>query len=186
MGPVAFRAFNLDPTERFCLGGLAQIKKPKTIFEIGTYDGTATLILARAAPDAKIYTLDLPKDLVELAIWDSERRLPLANGPGEVFRGTPESERITQLEGNSLEFDFEPFKGAIDLALVDGNHQLEFVVSDSASALKMLAPGGMIIWDDYGPEHPGVVRAVDDFARHHQLPVTHLVPTELVVYDSPR
>lgn len=184
MGDVAFRAFNLDPTERFCLGGLAQIKRPNTIFEIGTYDGTATLILARSAPDATIYTLDLPKELVELAIWDAERRVPLANGPGESFRGTLEAERITQLEGNSLEFDFDPFKGTIDLVLVDGNHELEFAVSDSANALKMLAPGGMIIWDDYAPEHPGVVRAVDDLASEHHLMVTHLVPTDLVVYDA--
>lgn len=186
MGSVAFRAFNLDPTERFCLGGLAQIKKPRTIFEIGTYDGTATLILARTVPDATIYTLDLPSELVELAIWDAERRLPLANGPGEKFQGTPEAARITQLQGNSLDFDFDRFKGSIDLVLVDGNHQFDFVVSDSANALKMLAPDGMIIWDDYAPEHPGVVRAVDGLASEHHLAVKHLVPTDLVVYDASR
>src|SRR3989344_4395827 len=39
---------------------LCKLQKPKKIFEIGTFEGGTTLIMAMNSPEAEIYTLDLP------------------------------------------------------------------------------------------------------------------------------
>jgi predicted O-methyltransferase YrrM len=186
MGDIAYRPFNLDPTERFCIAGLAQITKPTTIFEFGTYDGSTTLLLARAVPDARITTLDLPPDLLGTLDWLAEQQLSVVGGVGSKFRDQPESARITQLLGDSRTFDFDTFTNQVGLVLVDGSHEFQCVSSDSENALKMLAPGGMIVWDDYAPQWPGVVRAVDELSSSRGLELIRLLPTELVVYDSSR
>lgn len=185
MGEVIYRLFNLDPTERFCLAGLAQLKKPKTIFEFGTYDGTTTLLLARAAPDAQVITLDLPPEIIKSWPW-LEQQVSLAGGIGGKFLNQQEKSRIKQLFGDSRRYDFQPYSGSIDLVLIDAAHEYESVLSDSESALKMLTPQGIIVWDDYAPQWPGVIRAVDEIASRHELILTQLAPTELVVYDRSR
>ena len=186
MGDVVYRPFNLDPTERFCIAALAQVTKPTNIFEFGTYDGSTTLLLARAAPDARITTLDLPPDLVRSLDVTAEQHLSLAGGVGSKFRDEPESSRITQLLGDSRTIDYGAYEHQMGLILVDGSHDYDCVRSDSENALKMLAPGGMIIWDDYTPQWRAVVRAVDALSSARGLELTRLVPTELVVYDSSR
>ena len=45
--------------------------------------------------------------------------------------------------------------------LVDAGHEYEFVKADTETALRLIRPGGTILWDDYDPGWPGVVRAVD-------------------------
>ena len=186
MGDVVYRPFNLDPTERFCIAALAQVTKPTNIFEFGTYDGTTTLLLARAAPEARITTLDLPPDVVGELDLTAEQQLSLVGGVGSKFRDEPERSRITQLLGDSRTFDFAAYENQMGLILVDGSHDYDCVRSDSENALRMLAPGGMIIWDDYTPLWRAVVRAVDELSESRGFALTRLVPTELVVYDSSR
>jgi predicted O-methyltransferase YrrM len=144
------------------------------------------LLLARAAPDAVITTLDLPPDLVGELDLTAEQQLSLVGGVGSKFRDEPESSHITQLLGDSRTFEFEAYENQMGLILVDGSHDYECVRSDSENALKMLAPGGMIVWDDYTPQWRAVVRAVDELSLSRGLELTRLVPTELVIYDSSR
>ena len=186
MGDVAYRPFNLDPTERFCIAAFAQIMKPGSIFEFGTYDGSTTLLLARAAPGARITTLDLPPELLGKLDPIAEQQLSLVGGVGSKFRDQPERSRITQLLGDSRTFESDHYKNQMNLVLVDGSHEYESVRADSENALNMLAPGGMIIWDDYAPQWPGVVRAVDELSSSTGLELAQLAPTELVVYDASR
>src|SRR4051794_19659409 len=54
LGRVRFKVSNQDPFKRFVLAAWCQLRKPKRIFEIGTFDGATTLLLARNAPDAEI------------------------------------------------------------------------------------------------------------------------------------
>jgi predicted O-methyltransferase YrrM len=183
MGDVVYRPFNLDPTERFCLAALAQITKPDKIFEFGTYDGATTLLLARSSPDAQIFTLDLPLDILDNSQSIIKDQLVAAGGTGSKFADQPEAARIVQLLGDSRHFDFEPYHGQMDLILIDGAHEYEVVRSDSENALKMLAPDGIIVWDDYHPYWPGVVQAVDEIATSRSLPVVKLEPGDFVVYD---
>lgn len=179
MGLVTFRLSNLDPYERYAVAALAVLRKPRRILEIGTYDGATTLLLARAAPDAEIFTLDLPPESAGSATvtWETDNA---AAGVGSRFRGDPDAVRITQLLGDSRTFDFSPWHGTIDLVLVDGGHAYEPAKADTGSAQKLLASGGMIIWDDYTVGWPGVVRAVDESG----LSVIRLAGTDLAVHDA--
>ena len=186
MGDVVYRPFNLDPTERFCIAGLVQGRSPQRIFEFGTYDGATTVLLARAAPQAEIVTLDLPDEAVKALDPIVEQQLAVAGGVGARFRGSPEADRITQVLDDSRTFDASPYARRMDLVLVDGGHSYDCVRADSANALRMLAPGGLIVWDDYSDTWPDVRRAVDELAAGHGLRVVHLVPTELAVYDAAR
>jgi hypothetical protein len=68
--------------------------------------------------------------------------------------------------------------------LVDGNHQCEFVSADSANAIKMIRPRGVIIWDDYRwdkkyPECAGVSRCLDKLAG--KMDIANIAGTRLAV-----
>ena len=119
-----------------------------------------------APEDALVYTLDLPPD-------DRRTQHPLqiggvealASSVGQRYRGTPSASRIRQLYGDSAVFDFSPYAARAGLIYVDGNHEYANVRTDSQTALRCLAPGGVILWDDYHPVYgPGVMQAL------HELP----------------
>jgi predicted O-methyltransferase YrrM len=183
MGDVSFRIWNMDPLERFCLAALASLRQPRQIFEIGTFDGSTTLLLARTVPRAHIYTLDLSPEYV-----DGKNDLALArvNGAGSKFKGVPESDRITQLYGDSRNFDFSPYFDKMDMVVVDGGHEADCVTPDTENALKMVTPDGLVAWDDYSPKWPDVVAAVDDAARRRRLVLARIADTEIALYDATR
>jgi hypothetical protein len=60
-----------------------------------------------------------------------------------------------------------------DLAYIDGSHLRDEVLADSLGVWEVLAPGGVVIWDDYewGRDHPPEGQpgpAIDAFLRDHQ------------------
>ena len=183
LGDVRFRVWNMDPLEQYYLASLAGLLQPERIFEIGTFDGATSLLLARMVPGARIYTLDLPPGHVD---GTNDVALARVDGAGSKFRDTPEADRITQLYGDSRTFDFSPFYNKMDMVVVDGSHKAECVIPDSENALKMVSPRGVVVWDDYAPKWPDVVLAVDDAAKRHGVFVARLLNTDLALYDATR
>ena len=121
-----------------------------TIFEIGTFVGRMTRIIAiNSGKNAKVYTLDLPQKLVPHDV-------------GEFYRDTDEADRITQLYGDSTFFDYSSWHDAIDFCWVDACHDFEFAYSDTLAAFKMVNDGGWIGWHDYRHSAPwaGVTKTV--------------------------
>jgi predicted O-methyltransferase YrrM len=155
---------NVALVELLVLSRLVRELRPKSIFEIGTFDGRTTLALAsNAGDDALVYTLDLPAATpTALSIERSERAFVDKPASGARFRGTEAERKITQLFGDSATFDFSAYRA--ELVFVDASHAYEYVLNDSNRALGMLgtAPGA-IVWHDYG-EWPGVTRALDQLA----------------------
>lgn len=180
MGEVSYRRSNQDPLERFFLGALCQMKKPRRVFEIGTYDGSTTLVVARNAPEAEILTLDLPPGGAATATDEAESRHVAEGGIGSAFARTPEAARITQLYGDSRTFDFTPWLGSVDLVIVDAGHTYPFVKADTETALRLIRDGGAIVWDDYIDLWPDVIRAVDEAG----LPIVRVGGTGLAVFDG--
>jgi hypothetical protein len=146
--------------EAYVLSLITAYLRPKRIFEIGTAKGQGTLLMARQAPEARIDTLDLGQGPPSLRPQRDEPPISDADVVGEAFRGTPHDQVITQHFGDSATFDYEPFKGRIDLVFVDGAHTYDYVRADSSTALELLAPGGVIVWDDCSYVCPGVSRAL--------------------------
>jgi hypothetical protein len=132
---------------------LCQILKPKTILEIGTFRGAGTLHWAGNAPDAQVYTLDLPPATTPILDLTEVDRVYVdghAQTKKMFFEGRPEASRIQGLYGDSANFDFSPFQGKIDLLFIDGAHSYEYVRNDTLRAGSCCKPGGVIAWHDYG------------------------------------
>jgi predicted O-methyltransferase YrrM len=159
---------NVTVTELLVLAALAKKYQPKTIFEIGTFDGRTTLNLAANAPEARVHTLDLPPGhATALPVKGGDDKYIDKSESGARFRGTDCQARIVQHYGDSATFDFAPFAGNIDMVFVDGAHSDAYVRRDSENALKLLRGGrGVIAWHDYGTRQ--VTEALDDL--HAKIP----------------
>ncbi len=150
------------------IAALARFLAPAACFEIGTGRGRGTIQLAGNSPaDAAVYTLDI-SDQPEV---------------GSVFRGRPEAEKIRKLVGDSRTFSFEPWHGTIGLVLVDGDHGYEGVRFDTEVAFRLLAPGGGILWHDFGPSWPGVIKALRE--RPERDSIYRVFGTNFAYYRRP-
>ncbi|MFN2370823.1 MAG: class I SAM-dependent methyltransferase, partial [Candidatus Krumholzibacteriia bacterium] len=126
-----------------------------TLFEIGTFDGRTTLNLAGNAPNGcSVVTLDLPPDTqTKNQLTDGERiwvNKPTSGARFTRYGGGAATAGITQLYGDSADFDFSPFRNRCSLVFVDGSHSYENVLSDSRNAFEMVRTGGVVLWHDYG------------------------------------
>lgn len=173
-------------TEAWILAVLA--RDARRLFEFGTCTGKTAYLWARNQPaDGTVTTLTLAPDQID-AYQPSQGDDALAEAYARqesgfdrfLYTGTEVEHRIRQLYGDSKRFDETPFIGACDVVFVDGSHAYSYVVSDSAKALRMIRPGGMVLWHDYSPECPGVFRALNELAA--RLPLAHLAGTTMVAY----
>ena len=168
-------------------------KRARTMFEFGTATGRTTYLWAVNSPaDATIITLtlapaertryqDAPGDA------DTDRRAALDESRFTRFyyTGTPVEHKIRQFFGDSKAFDETPWVGACDLVFVDGSHARSYVESDSRKALRLVRPGGLVLWHDYrgAAQVPGVYQALNRLAR--EVPLVHVRGTSLVAYRKP-
>jgi predicted O-methyltransferase YrrM len=172
--------------ELLALAAICSHVQPRRIFEIGTYTGSSTLIMAmNTPPETEIFTLDI--DPADRATHQHGLGIGgfLDYTVGAAYQGTPFASKIRQLFGSSLTFDFTPFAGSIDLVFVDADHTYDFVKADTTTALKLLRPGGIILWDDYVwderfPECSGVTRCVNELAQIR--PIARPEGTRFAIY----
>ena len=164
------------------LAAICRQLRPRRVFEFGTYTGSTTLLLAMNTPDdCEIITLDLPGEAIR-----KHFRFPYESGCR--FRNRPVAPKIRQLIGYSGSFDHGPYEGTIDLVYVDADHEYTAVKQDTETAFRLLAPRGVIVWDDYVwlPEHSmcaGVTRCLNEL--NQTKPCHQLEGTRLAVYRAP-
>jgi len=147
------------PIETMVLSALVSTLKPKTIFEIGTYNGFTTLHFAKNSPDdCIVYTLDLPPDFdikaknkISQYSYDDLLvvQLSMKHIDKRIYQKYPEKEKIKELFADSMDFDFTPYEEKMDVIFIDGNHSYDYVKSDTEHAMKMLSQNGVIVWHDY-------------------------------------
>jgi hypothetical protein len=141
---------------------------PRTIFEIGTFDGRTTANLALNAPNgATVFTLDLPSDALDKTKFDidkHDRKYIDKPASGTRFAKKNAVHKITQLFGDSATFDFSPWYGKIDLVFVDGSHATPYVENDTEVALKLVGDrDGLILWHDYNSAWPDVTNVLENY-----------------------
>jgi len=174
------------PAYFYTLGALCRAQAPNFILEIGTYLGFGTLTLAlNSGADCRIVTIDLPprvalESMARLRPDDQYLVHRSRSRVGEAFAGQPSAVKIKQVLTDSTSIGFADLLPCAELVFIDGAHSFEAVKSDTENALTILAAGGLIIWDDYGPVCPGVVRFLDDLSREWQL--FQIEGTNFVVY----
>ena len=181
-------AGGISDYETWILCNLA--KDSRTVFEFGTCTGKTSSLLARNAPaDARVFTLTLPPDAAAGLVGsesDDPRAMAAAQQESRFesfyYSDRPEAAKIEQLFGDSKTFDETPYAGRCGLVFVDGAHAYSFVKSDSEKALRMVRPGGLVLWHDYrGPRRAkGVFRALNELAE--RLPLVRIRGTSLVAY----
>lgn len=167
--PVEFADGNVSEVEIEYLARIAQHYAPERVFEIGTFNGRTAMHLAEnTPPSSRIFTLDLPKSAMAttlLRIKSGERKFIDKDRPGELFRDTPYAAKITQLLGDSAQFDYAPYNGTMDLVFIDGSHSYEYVLNDTEVAFRLLRDGkGIIVWHDYGWKE--VIQALNEYRRN--------------------
>ncbi len=169
----------------------ADCRADSLVFEIGTFDGRTTLNLAFSVPDGcRVLTLDLPADVESALPLDAgERHMvdkPVSGARIDRYRGThPEvTDRIEQHLGDSARFDFSPWYGCCDLVFVDASHAAPYVLSDSRQAVKLLRPGGMLVWHDYGIWE-GVTQALEELDREEIPGIRAIAGTSLACWRKP-
>ena len=174
---------------KICL--IAAWKKPASVFEFGTYNGATTLQIAMNTPEnCRIVTLDVPPDstdAAELEVGEIDHFLAQKQGAfnvevGSFFKSSPYAEKVTQIWGDSMKVDLSAYAGAMDIVYVDAGHTYPYMKSDTENALKMIAPGGIIIWHDYNQVlHPDVTLCLMEYAEQG-IEVRHLRGTNLAVH----
>ena len=187
---------NINFMESLAISYIVQAMKARELFEIGTFDGFSTYHLAKNSPsDAKVYTLNLPVSAsfadyaTTYSLWEyhgdrkAHELIPL-RGIGSVYKTSDVADKVSQLFGDSLSFDFSPYFAAMDLCFIDGGHTYTHVRSDTANALKVLRPGGVILWHDYNMQHREILRFLDEFAINNKL--YHVEGTRLVLHLTPK
>ena len=116
----------------------------KKILEIGTHKGETTRVLHRLFPDAEITTWDLPTDVVKhMEIYtysDSDQIIR------ERDTNIGEIHNIQQIQRDSCNMVFE--ESSYDLIWLDGAHGYPVCTIDITNAVRMVAPGGLIVCDD--------------------------------------
>jgi predicted O-methyltransferase YrrM len=160
------------------------------IIEIGTFVGRTALNLAiNAAPGVTIATLDLPAGQQSaLQIEASERRYVDKPAPGARLRACDEiwagaARRVTQLRGDSATYDWSPHHGRAGLVFVDGSHAYDYVRKDTDTAMRLVRPGGVVLWHDYGV-WPGVNQALEELESGRHLGLVNIKGTSLVFWRA--
>jgi hypothetical protein len=155
---------NVSLLEILTINSLITIQQPKTVFEIGTFDGRTTMnMAANSPPDAFVYTLDLPREDVErtrFPISQFDRPYIEKSSSGERFQNSDCIAKIRQLIGDSATFDYAPYHQKMDFVLVDGSHSFDYALNDSLVAGRLISGRGIILWHDYA-NCEGVTQALD-------------------------
>lgn len=142
-----------NPKDLAALLALAKTFRPKRVLEIGVHYGrTAKAIMVELEDVAAYIGLDVPPGY--RTIFPSQQGEVPVNAAADCL-GRKE---FALLLGDSL--TIRPAQiGEIDLALIDGSHDVAHVGGDTA--LAVLCRARVIVWHDYGI-YPDVTDFIDD------------------------
>ena len=138
------------------------------IFEIGTGVGSSALWMSKNLclhADSMVYTAGIDAhegiDSTAKANLENVANVSYYNGYGVKYL-------------NKLNILF-------DLIYIDGDHIKLSVINDARWSLQYLKESGIIIFDDYEDNWPGVVDAVDSFVDEFNLKTEVLSNTQIMV-----
>jgi hypothetical protein len=137
------------------LARATKVLKPKTIFEMGSYDGLTTgVFVLNSDADARVLSLDLPSA--------SAGHRPSLSSDAELVENrrllsVPQAlglSRYDQILCDSMQFDPLPYANSVDLGLIDAAHDVVHVQNDTTKMATMMADSGIVFWHDYGGKGP--------------------------------
>lgn len=123
--------------------------------EVGCYKCSSTVFIAHACGNAsieRIYAIDL---FTGTPSWGTAVDY-FAEAQGKLQR-YGFGDRVTLIRSNSLDY---PWKEPIAALHIDADHAYEAVWADIQKYTPFLVEGGIVVFDDYDVDHPGVTKAV--------------------------
>jgi predicted O-methyltransferase YrrM len=157
------------------------------LLEIGTSTGQTTAVMARNAPAATVHTVNIPPE--EIAGGGTlVTHAPTRDEIGAYYRSQGLT-NIRQIFANTA--NWVPDIPRIDVAFIDGCHDLDFVINDTRKVLSRCTPGSILLWHDFNPalayRFPWigeVVDAIDWMVQERILvgPVFHLQDSWVAIH----
>jgi Methyltransferase domain len=126
--------------------------EPLRILEIGSWEGRSAVFFLNFCPRATIVCID--------TFGGTPEEDYVYDGLREQIRGVedrfdrnlkPFADRVEKLKSRSIPAlaQLASSQRQFDLAYIDASHRRDEVMNDSLGVWHILAPGGIIIWDDY-------------------------------------
>ena len=161
--------------------------KARRAFEFGTFLGSTTLNLAVNIPeDGEVSPLDLDQaSLAALSQHPEDAALTRTHFATRTldFMGSRAAHKVKTLTGNSVTFDFSPWKDSIDLVFIDGGHDLLTVKADTEHAMEIVAKDttSCILWHDYNnKDYPELSTYLDEMSA--STPILHVEDTMICLW----
>ena len=137
----------------------------ESVMEIGCQNGRTARVLLNSVPSLKRYIgVDIPPGTRPASKLQANEVPAKA---GEFALGDERFQLILRHRG-SLAIEAHEIRphGLLDAVFIDGDHCRDAVERDTALALSLLKPGGLVIWhDDHDRTDVDVSAVLDDFNR---------------------
>ncbi len=120
---------------------------PNVCLEIGTAEGHGTALIATNAPQATVYTVNIPPE--EAVNGQGGENITKAYELDQIgsYYKTLKISNIKQILANTA--SWVPDIGLIDFAYIDGCHDTEFVYNDTKKILENTKRGSFVLWHDF-------------------------------------
>lgn len=132
---------------------LVRKHQPKTVIEIGTWNGGRALEMAMVAPGMKYYGFDLFEQATSQTDEEEKNVKPHHSREQVLEILTKHNVDASLIAGNTNETlpAFARLNQTVkaDLIYIDGGHAVETIRSDYENSKKLIKPGGLIVFDDY-------------------------------------
>jgi hypothetical protein len=132
--------------------------RPRRVLEVGTALGHMTANLTHWTPeDACIFTIDIVRGMARAAAGASEQQVevPSRADLGRFADHFGQAHKVFFITADTMRYDFGRL-APLEFAFIDGGHDFEHVTNDSRKACEALAPGGWLVWHDFGSTVPWV------------------------------
>jgi hypothetical protein len=154
-------------------------RSPRSVLEIGTFDGHTTRLMAINLPDAEIHTIDLPEDFSDInaGMPKDDWHLISSRRVGSQYRSDPSIKSVRQHFGDTATYDFP----AVEIFFIDGAHTYSYVRNDTEKALR--SPGvKTLIWHDSDQLHREVTQWLVEMI-HSGYHVRQIEGTNLAILE---
>lgn len=131
------------------LGTVCRNVNAGVMLEIGTAEGHSTALMSENAPGAKIHTVNILPEEMQNGEGGNHTTIALERDKIGSYYRERGCGNITQIFANSAVW--EPDLGTIDVAFIDGCHDVDFVYNDSVKILRHMKPGAFMLWHDFNP-----------------------------------
>lgn len=158
------------------LARVSKLVRPRLAVEFGTCQGISTCLLGWLNPEAKLITVDFADAVV------------MPTQYGETFERQVEVGYLSKLQRLACDYvkciSWKFKCEGVDLCFVDAGSTYAEVLRDSVRAWLNRSTDGhpwAIVWDNYSPRLPGIVRAVDAFCQDYEM-VLNTIPDSDTVW----